>query len=255
MSSTPTVPVVKITTPPTELGIVSAYLKAHERLIIVALVIALSAWGLQKWDNHAAAAADTRAAIADANAATTDKTAAQSLAILQQALAEKNATNQILAQQNAALAAAITSRQAAVVVQQKTDTTLEPSALASRIATLSSAPPAEVTLEGVNINLGHNAALAVVQSLEVIPVLQANVKDETDIAKNLQTELNNANGLLTTQGTAIMNLNTARTADAAACVADKNKAVAAVKKSRWHWVERAAEIGLVVGIWAGTHIH
>jgi DNA primase len=256
MSSAAVPPVVetKIATlaVPVAPGIVSAYLKAHERLIIVVLFFGLLGWGIQKWDNHAAAAADTRATIADAHAATTDKTAAQSLAILQQALAEKNATNQMLAQQNAALAAAITSRQSAVVVQQKTDSSLAPSALATHIAALSGVVPAEVVFDGVNIDLSKNAALAVAQSLEVVPELQANLQDETTIAKNTQTELDGANSLVVTQGTAITALNSARAADAAACDADKKKITADARKQNMKWFRRGIFVGFFGGLYAHT---
>ena len=186
--STPAIP------QPAKTEIISAYLKTHERLIIVALAIALSAWGLSKYYDRAATLADARAVIADAHAAIVDKTAAQSLATLQLALAEKDATNLMLAQQNAALAAAITSRQTAVVVQQKKDATLPPTDLALKITALADAPPAEVTVEGDSIRLGRNASVSVAQALEVAPVLQASLNDETTIAKNTQVELDAANG-------------------------------------------------------------
>jgi hypothetical protein len=228
-----------------------AWLRAHERIVIVAMVIALSAWGLQKWDNHAAAAADTRAAIADAHAADVDKTAAQSVAILQQALAEKNATNALLAQENAALASAISSRQTTVIVQQKTDATLPPTALAQKIATLSGAPPAEVTIDGDAVRLGRNASVSVAQTLELVPVLQANLKDETTIAQNTQTSLDNANSIISQVDGVITDLNAVHAADSAKCTADLNQVKADAKKNNFKWFKR----GFIVGFLGGLYAH
>ena len=244
--STPAIP------QPAKTEIISAYLKTHERLIIVALAIALSAWGLSKYYDRAATLADARAVIADAHAAIVDKTAAQSLATLQLALAEKDATNLMLAQQNAALAAAITSRQTAVVVQQKKDATLPPTDLALKITALADAPPAEVTVEGDSIRLGRNASVSVAQALEVAPVLQASLNDETTIAKNTQVELDAANGFIVKQGGVITDLNTARTADGAKCTADLKQVTADAKKQNMKWFKRGIFVGFFGGLYAHT---
>ena len=137
-------------------------------------------------------------------------------------------------------------------MQQKTDATLPPTAIAQKIATLSGAPPAEVTIDGDNVRLGRNASVAVAQTLELVPVLQANLKDETTIAQNTQTSLDNANGVIFKQGGVITDLNAARVADGAKCTADLNQVKADAKKNNFKWFKRGFIVGFLGGLYAHT---
>ena len=243
-----TAPATPITPTP---GIISAYLKAHERLLMFVLFIGLCGWGLQKYYDRASTAATTRATIAESKAAMADQAAATNAALLQQVIQQVQANNAALAAQNQALAQALSARQAAVIIQQKTDTTLPPTALASRIATLSGAPPAEVTIDGANIALAHNAAVAVAQTLEVVPVLKQNLADETTIAENTQKEVDEDNSLMSDYGTQITDLKVARTADAAACKTEVAQVKADSKKNSIKWFKRGFIVGFLGGLWAG----
>ncbi len=256
MSTTavPAALVINTNTPLAPCAPAQTWLQRHERLIIVLLVVMLGGWFVQRHYDRAAAAATTRATIAEAKAATADSVAAQSAATLQQAMQQVQAVNATLTAQNAVLAQLITSRQAAVVVQQKTDATLPPSALASRIATLASAPPAEVTLDGANINLGRNAAVDVAQTLELVPVLQANLASETEVAKNLQTEINEDNLLMQDYGKQITDLSAARTADAAASKAEIAQVKAEAKKNNIKWFKRGLYVGFGIGFIIGEKV-
>jgi hypothetical protein len=231
-----------------------SWLQKHERIVIAAMVIALGAWLVQRHYNVAAQDATTRATIAEAKAATADSTAAQSAATLQQAIAAVQANNATLVAQNQALAQLVASRQTAVVVQQHTDSTLSQSALSTKIAALASAPPAEVTFDDTNIRLGRNAAVDVVQTLELVQPLQASLADETTIAKNTQTELDGANKIIADQGTDIVNLSTARTADAAACQAELKQEKADAKKNNIKWFRRGVYVGFVGGFIVGEKV-
>lgn len=234
-----------------------SWFQKHERLLIVLMIVCLGAWLIQRHYNVAAQDATTRATIAEAKAASADTSAAQSAVVLQQAIQQVNVENATLAAQNAALAQALTARQTATVVQQRTDSALTQSALSSRIATLSSAPPAEVTFDDANVRLGRNAAVAVAQSLELVPTLQANLADETNIAKNTQSELDGANGLIIKQSTDITALGIARTADAVSCQAELKQVKAASRANSMKWFKRGFITGNVTGflggLWAAAH--
>src|SRR5208337_3272321 len=232
-----------------------SWLQKHERLLIVAMVLIFGYVGINHYLNNAAAKAEIRATVAEAKAATSDDAAVKAAS----AVAQIQQQYQVLATHDqaliASLAQAAVARQATTVAQQKTDTTLAPSALASRIATLSSAPPAEVTLSGDSINLGRNAAVAVAQTLELVPELRADLKDETSIATATQAQLTSANGVIAAQGIQITALNIARTADAGACKADLAQVKSDAHKQNMTWFKRGLKIGGVGGFIAGLYFH
>jgi hypothetical protein len=243
MSTTPSVP-AHIPSP-------LSWLQKHERIVIVALACALGAWGFQKYCDHAVDVADTRAAVAESKAAVADSTAAKNAVVVAQVTQQYQAMVQTLTAQNQTLASALSARQAQVAIQKKADTTLAPAALADRIATLSSVPPESVNLEGENISLTRPGAIAVAQALEEVPVLRANLQDETQIAVNEKTELDNADKLIGQQALQITDLNNARTADAAQYKAELAAAKAVGRKNSIKWFKRGFIVGLVSGLWAG----
>jgi hypothetical protein len=249
MSTAPAAPITPSV--PAQITAAQTWLQKHERIIIVLIVCALGAWGIQRYYDGAALAAATKATVAEAHATTADATAAKDAATQAQVNQQYQVMVQTLTEQNKQLATALATRQAQVVVQQKTDTTLAPSALADRIATLSSAPPAEVTLDGANIALGRNAAVAVAQTLELVPVLQDNLKDETTLADNRQKMIDADTAEQIAFGKEITDLNAARTADAAACKAEVSAAKAQGRKSGVKWFKRGFIAGFLSGLWAG----
>jgi len=247
MSTTPAVPI----TPAKPAAAAQSWLQKHERIIIVLIICTLGAWGIQRYFDHGAEVASAHATVAEAKAATADATAAKDEATLAQVNQQYLAMLQTLTAQNQQLATALSARQAQVVVQQKVDTTLAPAALADRISTLANAPSGTITLDGANISLARPGAVAVAQSLELIPVLQANLKDETQIAVNTQTALNKSDGVISDYRQQVLDLNTARTADATACKAEIAQVKATSRKNNLKWFKRGLFVGFLGGIWAG----
>ena len=115
---------------------VSDYFKAHERLIVVALVLAVGTFGLSKYFDRAATVDSAKAATAEVilqqqittNAQLASQTAAQ--------IAQYQAMVTQLAQQNASLTAAVAAENAALANRQAVDKTLTPTQLTQRWSVL-----------------------------------------------------------------------------------------------------------------------
>ena len=194
MSTTPA-PVLAATTatPVLTVSKISSYLKLHEGLIALALVVGL-VWFLsgrvttaianhdQKVYDAATAAlkaqADKNAALAASNA-----TAA---AEFQQQAAQAQAANAKLEQQTVSLLAQLAQ-------QKATDKNLPPPELAQRITTLAGlSTGAIVPAPNETFILNQSGAVGIATTLENVPVLETQIK-------NVQAEKANTDSLLATQ--------------------------------------------------------
>ena len=234
--STPTItPVV------TQLHPISTYLKAHERLVIVSLLLLASWFVLGKVQSviaaHDNANLQQAKVVAVAQAENTQALAAQANAQAAQfkALAEK------VQEQNSALVTANTELATALAKQQKVDASLPPTELANRWAAL--VPVAKPVVTATGLAVDTPGAIATVQQLEIIPVQQETIK-------NTQQELSNAQSLVTAEGQQVVTLNaevgslgTQLGDNAKVCTAQiaTVKAQAAKSKRRWFYA------GVVVG--------
>jgi len=221
------------------------------RLIIVAIVVAASYFGYSHYLDSSAAKAEAKAAVSEQA-----KVAAQAQVVLAaqqtaQVTAQYQAMVQSLSAQNAALATALTQRQAALETQKKVDTTLPPTALAERLQTLGSAPTGSVAVTGDNITLTRPGAVAVVQALEIIPVLQQDLKDETALEVATAAAKAQADKVIDAQATQIVDLNTARAKDSKAASDELASVKAQAKKNSVKWFKRGFGLGFIAGIFAG----
>lgn len=178
---------------------ISGVIKNHETLLAIILGAAL-VWGISGKVESIIAAHDAKvfnAGNAQLQAqANSNAQQAQTNAQLAQVAQQANAQ---LQQANAQLSAANAQLSKALAQQKATDATLPPTALAARMQTLAGAPDGSVKAQPDNsINLTPPAAIAVTQSLENVPALQAQVaNDEKDLAavnKVLAAETAFANG-------------------------------------------------------------
>lgn len=203
MSTQPVTPIPApaVITVPTQISILSAYLKAHELLIGFVILVAL-VWGVSGKITGAIADHDQKVlaaqqaisqAQADKNAALAKQnadTAAQFQVFAQQA----QAANQQLEETNAKLALALKS-------QQTVDASLPPADLATRIETLAKLPPNSVVpAPGDLFSVTAPAAVSIAQGLESVPVL-------TTQLSNAQTEKTTLSAELDKQGTLVSGLN------------------------------------------------
>ena len=217
----------------TQLHPISTYLKAHERLLIVLVLIVLSWFTFGKIQDVIAAHDHANLQQAQVVAAVQqEKQAAE-----YKALADKvNAQNAALEQANVNLANAL-------IKQQRTDASLLPSELANRWTVL--VPQAKPVVTPTGIAVDTPSAVATVQALEETPALRAQLNNE-------RTQLENAQKLIVDEGTQIATLNTLVTGkdalladDAKVCSAQIKVVKDAAAKSKRHWFYAGMVIGFI----------
>ncbi len=220
---------------PTELSKVSTYLKAHEKLIIIVLCLAvgvhfyskiINAWAAheQRVDIAGNAAAQTAVQVAQAQALANAKAAADYAALAAQ-----------LAASNKALIAGQATRNATTKTQQATDKTLPPSDLAARWTTLLRLNPPTVQPSATGFVITPDAAVATVVELENVPTLRADLQDEQSVAANYSTQINSLLGLNDGLNKKIADDADVLAKQAKACTDDKNLLKAQARKSKFHW--------------------
>lgn len=171
-------------TPTSKLGLAvtwaSGLLKNHEWLLAIILGVAL-VWGITGKAERIIAAHDQAVHSVDVAAlqSTVEKNAAVAQTIAAQAaqLAAEKAqvlqANAVLAQANAALSSALAK-------QKATDATLPPTELAARMESIAKLPALSVTAKpDSTLSITQPAAVAVVQTLEEVPVLQQQLTNTT----------------------------------------------------------------------------
>lgn len=179
-------------------GKIRTFLLDHERLIIIVIAAALIYAGYVRVTNiiadHDTAQLKQAQVAADAQKAQNTQLAQQvatdaaNLKALQDKLESQNAQ---LVQANATLASALANR-------QRTDASLPPTDLAARWQVL--VPQAQPTVVSSGLAVSQTGAVATVQALEQVPVLQEQLKNET-------TQKNNDDQIMQQQGKSISDLN------------------------------------------------
>jgi Tfp pilus assembly protein FimV len=225
-----------------------SWLKVHERLIIVILVLAVSGWLGNHWLNNRAEVADQKV-VAAQQALDAQKTANTQLAAqVQQTTAQYQAMVNSLTQQNSQLTSAMQSRTVVLQQQQTVDKTLPLPDLGTRWSTLANLQPGDLTATTSGVNLTDAGARATVSTLEQVPALTSNLADETKVADNRQAEVNEANVLVDGLNQQVTGLNLQITDGDKTC----NTKLAAVKadaaKAKKNWFLRGLGIGATVAI-------
>lgn len=244
-----TVPPAINATPATELHKISAYIKAHERLIILLVCLGVGIHFYSRiigaWESHDQRVADQAHATLQADIADT-KAQADSNA---KAAAAYQALAAQLADANKVLAAAQVTRNTATQTQQATDRILPPNELAIRWARLLNVEIQSIQVEpggkGVPDALLVTPATATetVVQLESVPTLQADLKDEETIAANEATQITSLAGVNVGLNKQIDALNIENVAEINACTDDKNLLKAKARKSKFRWFLIGAGVG------------
>ena len=226
-----------------------AWLKAHERLVMLALVLAVGAFGLSKYFDVDAARKEAKYVAAEQIVAEDQKNSAAAATATAQMQSQYTALVQALATQNAALASSIAQRTASQKAQVATDQTLPLSGLAARWNVLVPTVNPTVITNGVTLN--EQGVRDTVSQLEQVPTLQGNLADETRIAQDNQQQAERSDALVGLQSAQITGLNTQIADQTKECTAQ----VAAVKaeghKNLVKWFKRGFGLGFIAGIFAG----
>jgi|SRR5271154_5778687 len=245
MSTTPVTPVV---TP----SWLSTHAARIERVVLLSLVLLGAGWGYSKYLSHAESTATARATAAEQALAAEKSQDAENAIATAQTLAQWQAMVQADHTLVASLAAAAAQRQQVLTKQVTTDVTLPLPDLANRLKTLGNAPDGTVTVTADNsVKLTQNGAVAVTQTLEQVPVLQADLKDETALATALQAEEVQATAAVADQTKQIAGLNLTISGEETKCQAQVAQVQAQLKHSRWHWFLA----GLVTGFVGRSTFH
>ena len=229
------------------------WLQKHERLVIIFLAILAGVFLYNKVIDREAAhdqlVAVQAAQVLKAQEAK-DATLAQAAAAQQQ---QYVALVQQLTQQNSALTAAMQNRTTVLQVQQKTDAALPIPDLGARLATLEGLGATDVVPTTSGLTLSPNAAYKVTESLEQVPVLQANLADSQTQNDNLTTELAASTALSATKDEQITNLK--QTVTDTQVAGDKNLAACKATARRGKLPSFFYGVGVGAGAVAAIVIH
>lgn len=231
--------------------VTETWLKAHERIVIVCLVLFFGSLGLHHFLFNQAAAATQRATIAEAALASQKSLDAQNASTVAQVQSQYQSIVQSLTAQNASLAANVAQRQVTLVTRQTENATLPPTDLAKRLQVLTGVQDADISADTTGLKLTPIGALTTVNLLETLPVLQANLADTKADLGTTQAALGAANTVIAAQGTQITGLNATLVTQAKA---DKAELDAAKKRGRlqsFRWFVRGFFVGTVAGVFAG----
>jgi hypothetical protein len=218
-------------TPPNPISTLKAdwsWIVTHVLLLVaVGIVVLLAVFGIEelisKHDDKNAAVAQQ---ILAASTAQTNLLASK-LSQDEQLWSQQNAANQkIIAIQ----AAQIAQRNIAAQQQQKVDASLSATDAANRLSDQTGAKSGEVTAVGDTVSISLPVTRTVVQLLDSVPTLQANLNDtqnqlaaETSIAGNLESQVDAQKSLVAAQQIQLADQNKACTAQVAAVKAKARK--------------------------------
>lgn len=222
-----------------------SWLKAHERLVIVFMLLIVAFFVLDKslgivasWEQHRANAAQQQLA--------NDKAKNDiDLAIAKQKLADYQETISQNEKINAQLEQGIIARDALLTAQQKKDATLPPTELGQRWQALVGDSGIQANASGFTVL--DTAAHATVSKLEQVPVLQQNLDDEKQKNANLQTDVDKANDLIDKGKIVVSGLQLQLTDQNKACSTQIAAVKAEARKGKLKWFG----IGFVTGYISG----
>lgn len=230
----------------TDIAKAESWLKQHERLIIVFMVLLLAFFVLDKslgvvasWEQHRASIAAETLSVDKTKADAELAQAKQMLADYQSALSQSLAANQ-------KLAAAQQTRDQALSKQQVVDKTLPPSQLGERWQTLVGDSGIQPDTSGFNVS--DTAALATVSKLEQVPALEGDLKDEQAKSANLQVDVDKANDLINQGKIAVNGLQLELVDKDKACTAQVTAAKAQARKGKLKAFGFGYGLGFVSGL-------
>jgi len=229
--------------------VAESWLKTHERIIIVALVLAVGAFGINKFFDVDAAKKDAKYVAAEQIVANDQKNSAAAATATAQMQSQYTALVQALATQNAALSASIAQRTASLKSQVITDSALPLPGLAARWNAL--LPSVTPTVTPTGVTLTEQSVRDTVSQLEQVPTLQGNLADETRIAQDFQQQAERSDTLVGLQGTQITALNKQLTDETKSCTLQIAAVKADGRKNSMKWFKRGFGLGFLAGIFAG----
>ena len=232
----------------------ATWLMKHERIVIVALVLVAGTFLGNKWLNYEGAQKDAKVAALTAQVLQ-DKTSVQNLALqAQQAQATYQTTLDAITKENAALAQANAQELASLAQRQTVDKTLPLPDLAKRIEALAPGAQDGITATTNGLVMNDTASRSVASTLEQVPVLEDELKNETQVAQNNLSALESANVVIVDKNAQIAGVNkelTDQQAHEKAVIAADNVKIKKAWRSGFKW---GAITGFFGGIFTGVKV-
>ena len=231
-----------------ELHPISAYLKAHERLVL-SVVAGLVLWfAIGKIDtlilHHDQANLEQAKVTAQVQA---EKNTALAAQVATQAAQYKELADKVQSQ-NAALEQANVQLSQALVKQQKTDATLPPTELAARWTML--VPQATVAVTPSGVTLNSASAVATVQTLEQVPVLKTELSNTNGRLENVDKLLAASGQQVATLNSQVSGLQLQIVDNSKVCTAQVSVVKAEARRSKRRWFL----VGYVAGFLSRQYI-
>ena len=151
-----------------------------------------------------------------------------------------------LSAENKALIAAQSRRAIEVQNQQQTDRNLPPDQLAERWAVLVQQPKETIVPNDAGYQVAPTTVVETVVALEVIPQLQADLKDEKQISANKSTQILEQAKVVDTLNEQVTGLGSEIVAQTEACKTEVALVKSEARKSKMRWFVIGGIIGAVV---------
>lgn len=226
------------------------WIKTHERLLIVFMVLTVGAFLGNKWLDSSAAKANATATYAAQQAVEAKKDATLAAQQAAQTQAQYQAMVTALSQQNAVLAQAITQRDAILGRQQTAVQTAPLNDVAVEWQTAIGGT-GDITPNTNGLNVTDSGARKTVTQLLELPVVKADLADQTEVVNNLKTQLTGSDKNTAACYTQVSALNAQLNANDVASKAEIVALKAEGKKNRVKWFKRGFIVGFIAGLWTG----
>jgi DNA/RNA endonuclease YhcR with UshA esterase domain len=219
--------------------------------IVLFTMLALAIFGgIYLYDSKRADAADARATLSDYKAQQAVATNSTYQTQVQTQIAALTEQNSQLAAEVSVLSRASQVRTQTLVVTQKSDATLAPSALSQKWnALLKDANASTPTVTGYVVS--NQGAVETVQALDSIPVLTSNLADANSTITTQQTEIANDALALTMEQSAHTADNLTAKTQLAASALDLKACKADARKGKLKWFGIGFVVGFISAHFAG----
>lgn len=225
-----------------------SWLQKHERIVIVALVLMVGGVLGNKWLNYDSAQKDAKVVALTALVAQDKQNVANLTLQAAQAQATYQTTLDAITKQNASLAQANAQELASLAKNQAVDKTLPLPELGARIESLAPGAAGGITATTNGLVMSDTASRSVANTLEQVPVLVDELKNETQVAANNKAALDAAGTVIVDKTAQIGGLNTLLLAqqkhEDAAIAAEKDK----TKKAWRNGFKWGAITGFIGGV-------
>lgn len=212
-----------------------SWLKAHERMIIVFMVLLVGCFLGNKWLNADAAKKDAAyealAQRLEDQKSINDKNAAQT----QAQMAQYQVIVETQGRQIAALTGAITARDAALKHKQEQIASMTLPQVAQEWEKALNLPSGALPIQGDTVVVAEPIARSTVSQLAKTTVLEQDLTDEKAIVAGTRAQLDGANGVIGSQVTEIAGLNATLVLQDQTCKAEVAKVKADGRKSKRNW--------------------